>query len=344
MTITTPATDTETRSAPGQARRIFFSLLCAAALAAGGAACSGGDDGAGAGDPGDSGQGGDEDTGGIADAGDGGGGGGGGGGVDAGGGGGGGGGEADCPLGPPQDPAGLAECCPDFAGTAHCLPSDQLDPAATEQLAACDDGASTCVPDVWIEGNVDLVECSSVAGPGVCLSQCIPLVADNAQLLQQDICADSELCVPCDIPGQGPSGACELDLTCNAPGDPPGGDPPDDPPPSAEQCCDSRGVCIAESAVPPDRVDNLQQDTCSDDSQLCVPTDLIDPAFEAQPCESTIGGLGGSPEGACLHDCLAMTGLFLEDGCGDGFKCVPCELPILGETGACDFLPGGPGL
>jgi len=342
--MTTPATS-ETRSAPGQARRSLFSLLCAAALAAGAgtAACSSSDDPP-AGDDGDSGQSGDDGS--SADAG-GGGGGGGGGDVDAGGGSGGGGsggGQGDCPLGQPQDPSGLTECCPDFAGTAHCLPSDQLDPAATDQLAACDDGASTCVPDVWIEGNVDLVECSSVAGPGVCLSQCIPLVAENSGLLQQDICADDELCVPCDIPGQGPSGACDLDLSCDAPTDPPGGDPPDDPPPSAEQCCDSRGICIAESAVPPDRVDNLQQDTCSDDSQLCVPTDLIDPGFEAQPCESTIGGLGGNPEGACLHDCLASTGLFLQDGCADGFKCVACELPILGETGACDFLPGGGGL
>jgi hypothetical protein len=61
----------------------------------------------------------------------------------------------------------------------------------------------------------------------------------------------------------------------------------------------------------------------------------------AEPCDSTIGGLGGNPEGACMHDCLANTGLFLQDGCADGFKCVACEVPILGETGACDFLPGG---
>ncbi len=72
-----------------------------------------------------------------------------------------------------------------------------------------------------------------------------------------------------------------------------------------------------------------------------MPTELFDQEFEAEPCESTIGGLGGNPEGACIFDCLANTGLFLQDGCADGFKCVACELPILGETGACEFLPGG---
>jgi ferredoxin len=39
-----------------------------------------------------------------------------------------------------------------------------------------------------------------------------------------------------------------------------------------------------------------------------------------------------------MPDCLADTDIFLEDGCGSGYKCVACELPLLGETGACDYL------
>lgn len=337
--MTTPVTANETRSEPSPARRILFSLLCAAAMGgAGTAACSssGGsgeddsDDGAGV----DAGGGGDDGSGGGGDDGTG----------DDGGdeGGDDGGQDADCPLGQPQDPSGLAECCTEF-GPAHCLPGDQLDPQATEQLAACEDGSSYCAPDTWIEGNVELVDCTSVLDePGVCLSRCIPLVEENAANLPQDICPTNELCAPCINPLTGEStGACELDLSCDAPDDPPGDDPPGDPPddPGAEACCDSRGTCVPAELAGED-ADSLEQDTCSQEDFLCAPNPLIDDSFVAEPCESTIGGLGGDPAGACMHDCLANTGIFLQDGCADGFKCVACELPILGETGACDFLPG----
>jgi hypothetical protein len=335
MTTSAPDTESETRSTPSSARRSLFSLLCVIALAAGGMACGGDDDGSTADAGGGSGpdasagdDGGDDgadgaDDGGEADDG-----------ADDG-------SDVDCPLGQPQDPSGLTECCEEF-GTAHCVPNDQLAPEATAQLAPCEDGASTCVPDVWIEGNTELVDCDSqVAGPGVCLSQCIPLVADNAELLQQDICADGELCAPCNFPGGGPTGACELDLSCEAGEDPPGEDPPDPPGDPAEACCSDRGVCLSTDIIPDEREAQLQEDSCTEEDQLCVPTELIDQEFEAEPCESTIGALGGNPEGACLFDCLANTGLFLQDGCADGFKCVACEVPILGETGACEFLPGG---
>ena len=335
MTTSAPDKESETRSAPRSARRALFSLLCVIALAAGGMACGGDDDG---GSQSDAGGGAGPDASASDDGGD--------DGADDGADGGDGaedddGGEVDCPLGQPQDPSGLTECCEEF-GPAHCVPNDQLDPAATEQLAACEDGASACVPDVWIEGNTELVDCDSqVAGPGVCLSQCIPLVAENAGLLQQDICADGELCAPCNFPGGGPTGACELDLSCDAPGDPPGEDPPGEDPPSAEACCTDRGVCLSTDIIPDEREEQLQEDSCTEEDQLCVPTELLDQEFEAEPCESTIGGLGGNPEGACIFDCLANTGLFFQDGCADGFKCVACEVPILGETGACEFLPGG---
>ena len=258
----------------------------------------------------------------------------------------------DCPLGEPRDPAGLPECCAEN-GPAHCLPAADLDPEAIDQLAACEDGQSYCAPDTWIEGDVELLPCTSVLGEeGVCLSLCIPVVAENADQLPQDVCAANEKCAPCINPLDGmPTGACELDLTCEADGgdggggdddggDDDGGDDDGGDGGGAESCCDSRGLCIP-AELAGDQAENLEQDTCTDEEQLCAPVELIDDSFVAEPCDSTIGGLGGNPEGACMFDCLANTGLFLQDGCADGFKCVACEVPILGETGACDFLPGG---
>ena len=338
--MTSQASSTSTRLS-------LLSLVCAGVL--GGAGCSKGEDA-----PSDT----DDDSGTVVDAG-------GGGGADqadASGGGGGGDGdgsggdgeECEGPFGPAQDPGGLPECCTDVGG-AHCLAADAIDPEATGQLAACDD-ASYCVPDVWIEagGDAEIPSCSSIGGAeGVCLSLCIPLVAENGDLLPQDTCGETEKCVPCISPLDGqPTGACEIDLSCESGDDDGTGDDGSDDDGSGddgsgdddgggfEECCDGRGSCIP-GELAGDQAENLEQDTCSDEELLCAPNDLIDGSFVAEPCESTIGGLGGDPSGACMHDCLASTGIFLQDGCADGFKCVACELPILGETGACDFLPGG---
>jgi hypothetical protein len=279
--------------------------------------------------------------------------------------GGGGGGGEECPFGPPQDPSALPECCEEFNGGAHCVPGDQVSPDATKDLAACDDGASYCVPDPWIEGQTEVQDCDAGAlGPGACVSPCLPEVGENADILEQGTCAKGELCVPCNRPNGEPTGACDIDLTCEAPDDPgDGGDDPDggdggDDDGSddgtddgsddggddggdggAEACCDDRGTCVSEEAAGED-ADKLLQDSCSQEGELCAPNDLIDDSYEAEPCESTIFPIPGVPplEGACMHDCLANTDMFNEDGCGSGFKCVPCEFPPFVETGACDYL------
>ena len=123
---------------------------------------------------------------------------------------------------PGYDPAsrGHKTCCD--TGPAHCVPKRDIVARLIDQLDACDDGESVCMPDPIIRGGGEYVppSCTSSVGnaPGVCLSTCIPLVADNPQaaLLGQDGCGEGELCIPCKNPLSGePTGACELNqLLC----------------------------------------------------------------------------------------------------------------------------------
>ncbi|HEX6835827.1 MAG TPA: hypothetical protein VF334_04605, partial [Polyangia bacterium] len=119
---------------------------------------------------------------------------------------------------PGYDPKsrGLDACCDD--GPAHCVPDDEVLPVLAANLTACSDGKSVCMPDPIIEagGGFKPAPCTSSVGnaAGVCLSKCIPLVANNSQsaLLGQDGCGDGELCVPCVNPvTQASTGACEID-------------------------------------------------------------------------------------------------------------------------------------
>ena len=252
------------------------------------------------------------------------------------GGGGGEGGEGDCqsPLGGPFDPATLAACCPEHGG-AHCVPGEGVDAATAAHFAACD-GGGLCVPDTFLEatGAPQLVACTSVGEEaGVCLSLCLPEVADNQALLPQDVCADHERCVPCVSPLDGmPTGVCELD-ECEA-GGPPGDDGGDDggEPPAPERCCQDRATCVP-AELTGEQAEALAQDSCPD-GELCVPDELIDGQYEAEGCSLPFLG-----DGACMPECLGAAAMFPPAGCADGSRCVPCRVPGQGETGACEFLP-----
>ena len=211
--MTTSATDTEpeTRSAPSSARRTLFSLLCAIAMrgrrhrpaAATTAAASTADDGGGGSpDASASDDGGDDGADG-ADDGDG-----------AGGDGADDGGEADCPLGQPQDPI----------RSDRVLRGVRAGPLRARRPArpAGDRAAG------GVRGRRQLLRARrldrgrhragglrlAVAGPGVCLSHCIPLVAENAGLLPQDICPTASCARRATSRAASPTGACELDLSC----------------------------------------------------------------------------------------------------------------------------------
>jgi hypothetical protein len=246
--------------------------------------------------------------------------------------------EAECPhTGDPVfDPSSLPSC--DGYQFCRCLPSSLVPPDNLGDLGDCD-ADNKCVPDLLIKtgGNFVPKTCASVAGfEGRCLGECLPAVADQADLLPQDVCDPGELCAPCYDPfDQTATGACTQ--SCD-----PG---PVDPPGMFTSCCGDRGSCIPASSIPADDAANLGEDTCMAGTELCVPDGFADGTFVAQSCTTSLIVLAGSEygPGACLHDCLPATDniLIRQDGCADGFKCAPCLDPQNSgaPTGACDFLP-----
>lgn len=257
----------------------------------------------------------------------------------------------DCegPLGAPQDPANLPSCCSDV-GDSHCitLPAEASELGSFVRACA---GGGHCVPDRFIEtgGVFEPRSCTSVSNePGACLSRCIPEVAENAGALPQDVCDDSELCVPCVSPLDGQdTGACDVGFSCT---DGPTTDPPDEPtaagcphegapfidPASFDPCpsCGG-GHCVPNSAVAADLVGSLA--ACTTD-QLCVPDEFIETLgnYIPETCESVAGS-----EGRCLSTCLpdvaAQAGQLPQSSCAANHVCVPCYDPLdLTPTGACD--------
>jgi hypothetical protein len=268
-----------------------------------------------------------------------------------------GGGDDDTPLDcepplPPTDPNTLPACCELFAGNGHCVPDDVVPDDVQEFTGACDDGASQCIPDKFIEsgGIVELQSCTFHLNgePGKCLSVCIPQVQDNIALLQQDVCDPDEMCVPCINPIDSlPTGICELDFSCEASDD---DTPPDDTPPEATcpyvgppiidpnsfpACTTCGGAhCVPNDLVPGEFGDRL---AACDTTSKCVPDNFIESAGNTIPatCDSVAGA-----EGRCLSKCLPevidQAALLPQSTCPATELCVPCYNPLDGlETGAC---------
>jgi hypothetical protein len=271
-------------------------------------------------------------------------------------------GAPDCegPLGPPRDPAGLPECCPEH-GEAHCVEV----PADFQSLVSPCESGGHCVPDDFIStgGVFTPVPCAAFDGSqGVCLSACIPQIAEVASILEQDVCKASERCAPCVFGGKD-TGACDIVGSCEDGGSASSsGDAPacDDPAtceydcatpaldPSALPACPDcgGGHCVPTAQIPdPSLLDQL---AACDASSVCVPDDIIVTNGKLVP--STCKSVAGS-EGRCLSSCLpAVSGQLAQlpqDVCPDTHKCVPCYDPQSGEdTGACrvscDTGPTGP--
>ncbi len=257
------------------------------------------------------------------------------------------------PLGPARDPSGLTSCCPDYGG-AHCV--DAVPGELAAFVEGCD-GGGYCVPDDFIAtgGVFTPKSCTSMsAAPGVCLSACIPEVAQYVALLPQDVCKESERCVPCVNPLDNQvTGACDLSFTCDDVGGGGGGDDPppvddgDDPTtcehegtpvldPAALPACPNgcAGHCLSNALVPADQQGDLE---ACDGSNLCVPDELIATGgdYLLDTCESIAGS-----EGRCVSTCLPQVSeqidLLPQSSCASTHRCVPCFDPLTGEaTGAC---------
>lgn len=226
--------------------------------------------------------------------------------------------------GPSADPARFLSCC---EGRGYCLPSDLV---ATEQRASlaaqgCSD-TQLCAPAALAQG-IAPISCDSVAGAeGRCVSECVPLVAAQVELLPRATCADGERCAPCFDPFSGDAtGSCSL----------PGDAGPTRKPLVFADCCNSngapRGRCVPPELVPQDKRSLLMAAGCAGNN-LCLPTTLVPPATALPRCNSASGA------GACVPSCLlTSTQLYAtsQADCHVWERCVPCS--VLGmPSGVCD--------
>jgi hypothetical protein len=128
---------------------------------------------------------------------------------------------------PQEPPLTFDPCCSDLGS---CVPSSLVPSAfhgALEDIPGCESEA-LCVPNKFIEDtgyqppSCDAEADGTSLGDGACLPLCLALAGDDdAGDLEQDVCDEGEVCVPCVDPVSGePTGACDIGGG--------GDDPPDD--------------------------------------------------------------------------------------------------------------------
>ena len=275
------------------------------------------------------------------------------------------GGEDACegPLGKPipkSQLTAMTACCQAEAGQAHCLDDGRVPAELKPFVAACDTGGY-CIPDNFLETGASEPPqtCTAFGGSGVCLSRCIPQVAENAGLLRKETCEGvDELCVPCISPlDMKPTGACDLLELATCVGDQDGTGNNNTAP-----ACDDPATCNYEASCPPlidpasltscgadahcvdaalitDPAQKAQLGPCTDASKLCVPDVAIKTGGKFTPATCT--SVGGA-EGRCLSRVLpavkAQDALLPQDTCTVNERCAPCYDPISGaSTGACNL-------
>ena len=267
------------------------------------------------------------------------------------------------PLGPPiaaSQLTGMTACCQAEAGKAHCLDAGHVPEELKPLVATCDSGGY-CIPDNFLETGASEPPqtCTAFGGSGVCLSRCIPQVAENAGLLRQDTCAGAdELCVPCISPLDNmPTHACDLLTLAKCVGDDSGGGGGGN-----ATACDDPATCNYEANCPPlidptslascgadahcldpalvtDPAQASRLGKCSDGTKLCVPDAFIKTGGKFTPATcSSIGGAEGRCLSRVLPDVKAQDALLPQDTCATSERCTPCYDPITGNpTGACSL-------
>jgi hypothetical protein len=188
-----------------------------------------------------------------------------------------------------------------------------------------------CGPNQFLAGNQG-VPCRSVDNAeGRCGPLCIPEIGLQHEALPQDACDDSSRCAPCYHPADGEvTGICGL-----------AGDAPVEPPYIFERCGSDRGGCVPAEAVPPERVDQVPQDSCPD-GRLCAPLEVIkNPNHQFPVCHTDVV-IFPNLEGRCVPkyvtDANPSGGSLNQGDCTNPDDiCAPCNDPTMGNapTGVC---------
>jgi hypothetical protein len=266
------------------------------------------------------------------------------------------------PLGKPLSLTNInsmTACCLAQQGDAHCLEAAKVPGEIQPLLEQCASGGF-CVPDTFLATGAaePPATCTAFGGQGVCLSRCIPQVAENEGLLRPDTCTGAdELCVPCINPlDMKETGACKLLELAQCVGDNP------NPNPNPNPSCDDPSTCNYEANCEPvldpalltacapdahcldaalvtDPAQVAQLAKCADGVKLCVPDIFIRTGGKFTP--ATCNSVNGN-EGRCLSralpDVKAQEGLLPQDTCTADERCTPCFSPIDGTpTGACSL-------
>jgi hypothetical protein len=257
---------------------------------------------------------------------------------------------------PKVDPSTLPACSPTCGG-AHCVPSGNVPSSVQAQLATCSGGF--CVPDSMISsGGAAPPSCKSLNNAdGVCLSVCVPQVAQYKDIMPQSTCNADERCAPCINPlNNMPSGACDIGKAvdtsqCTQPPSaqqnnngnsggsntmqcPHQGAPVIDP--TTLPACggpNSEAHCMDAKLVPSSMAGQLA--TCP--TGYCVPDKLI--ASGGQFIPKTCTSVDGA-EGRCTNTVIPRiaqeASMLPQDVCDSAERCAPCYDPLTGaDSGAC---------
>ncbi len=261
------------------------------------------------------------------------------------------------PLGAPMNISGinaLTASCQEQGGAAHCLADDKVPAEIQPFVETCTTGGY-CIPDGFLATGASQPPktCTAFGGDGVCLSKCIPQVAENAGILRADVCDGADdLCVPCINPLDGmPTGACDLRELARCEGEDPGPNNPvngcDAPAtcdyeascdpvidPSTLPSCGADAHCV-DAVLAGDQAAQLAK--CDDGVKVCVPDAFLVTGGKFTPATCTSAG---GAEGRCLNVVIPQVaeqaGLLPQDTCAASEKCTPCFSPLDGsDTGAC---------
>ena len=257
--------------------------------------------------------------------------------------------DATCAQNPGLDPELLPRCCGD-RGRARCLPAALVPGRSAAMLAPCLRGG-LCVPEAIVRAGTGYVprRCRSFGGiAGACVSRCVPMVAEQGDLLPRDVCDDDARCAPCFDPSMGnaSTGACEPASPCSDAGaiapPPPITCPYTGPAlldPSALPACACAGTrCMPAGRVPAGQRARLA--SCA--GGYCVPEPYIRSANNYVPRRCTaFGGLVGGCVSRCVPMVAAQADVLSRDVCDAGELCAPCYDPQDNNapTGACEVPP-----
>lgn len=108
------------------------------------------------------------------------------------------------PVGATASPAPEQACCTSNGKSSGVCTSDAILPENDKEAMPQDVCAkgNVCMPAAMLKGEGKACDSGIIGGPGVCLDRCFNTflkIGGTLRVLQTDICAESELCVPCGI-------------------------------------------------------------------------------------------------------------------------------------------------